>query len=199
MKKKTHILTGKDLLAFEDYLDSNTLFVQNILGIYAPTLYKMHNEKDVPIDRLTAAIIRFVTNNTEFTDKVPLGHLRKNWDLLDLTLTLTTASPKNGIKVKGKLLNPEMSAHIGVLLMRGYTAARRLTTKNDGVSELDQQHLPTRPVSIWIGFIIYAIENKMPHLIEKVIDQEIEAHGTDVEMLLRRAWPSAKIVKPTIK
>jgi hypothetical protein len=182
---KNNILTGKDLKDFLELLSSNTLFAQCLIGIYAPTMLTINNRPDIPLDRSISVIIRLTTNNLDFIDTVPSVYLRKNWTAVDLIEAWNNTPIKHRIKVGGKDLNLESYGHLGVIMMRGYSAARKLLLDDGGIPSTKK---PTRQSSAWIGLIIYCLKTRKSALIEQVIAEEIAVHDVEIEEIMKKGW-----------
>lgn len=150
------------------------------LGVYSPTYHRFRNEGDQPVDRVTAALVRFLADNEPFFFKhfsiLNLFVKREDKALLQ---ELRQAVRENPLKVGGKRLDISNPVHFGVVLMRTSQAAAHYESgKTRLVTGLHR----------WVGLIIYCLETGQSALIEKVILDEARASGISTDRLMETGW-----------
>lgn len=183
---KPPIMTGQSLSELESKLGVNQLHLQALLGIYSPSLIKIFATPDAPLDRLHSAIVRFAGTNKSFLNTYPVSQLFKQYDYSDL---LKVYNKRTNNTLDGKfvlddtILDLTNYAHVGIILFRGYGAARNV---------VNHESNSTLTISIWIGFVIECIKNKRSKLIMDIVKKEASAHDIPIEQLLKKAWPSLR-------
>lgn len=182
MRLKKTIIRGKHIKALEQELDLPMLHIQCLLGLYAPTISKMFSEAmlEEPINRGYCGPIRFINHNwPKFFSGFPTLNLFNSTDLDDL-LDVSEQSP---LSIKGTTLDLCSIAHLGVVLFRGYGAAR---------NTLNRESVIPLQLTQWINIVHYCLITGQNELIEAVIIEEAEAHKLDINKLLNSAWPAMK-------
>lgn len=179
MNLKNTIVTGKHLRELGETFEITQLDLQALMGLYAATLVKLTAEQnaDKPVDRIYGAMVRFLAHNyPQFYKRV------SHYDNLHISTLeeLQEAHERNPIEVGGQELDLTSNAHLGIVIFRGYGAARNFLHGNTTL---------TLPVVKWVNHVINCCNTGQKHLIERVIQEEAEAHDLDIDKLLREAWP----------
>lgn len=179
MNYKNEIITGKNVREFMAKLSISPVQLQALLGLYSPTITKLLSPEmqDKPIDRLFAGMIRFYSNNPELLHTLP-G--RVFWGSSTLG-DLEAACERVPICIGGEKLNAHKNAHLGIIIFRGYGAARKFLNVD---SELTLQ------IVLWINIVCHCLSVYRADLIEQVILEEVHVHKMDLNILLKKAWPS---------
>lgn len=175
------VITGRYLKGFGDRRSMNTLHLNGLIGLYAPSLLKVYSSEDKPLDRLHAALVRFLDGNPDFLANYAVSDLFKTWTYSDLADHYGDTPVKHRIQLRGTTLDVANPAHLGILLMRSFSSGKNIAA--------DTSRL-TLAASIWVGFIITCLQRRQGKLITQVIEDEVEAHGLDVDTLLAKGWPA---------
>ncbi len=175
------IITGSYLKAFGERRSITSLHINGLIGMYAPALLKVYSSEEKPLDRLHAALVRFLDGNPDFLANYAVSDLFKTWSYEDLVNHYKDTPAEHRIQLRGTTLDVANPAHVGIMLMRSFSSGKNVAADASGL---------TLSASIWVGFIIACLQRRQGNLITRVIEDEVAAHRLDVDTLLAKGWPA---------
>lgn len=179
---KNEVICGHHVREFGERYGFNSLEMQFLLGMHGPTYAKITNhlnESEPVSERLYSASLRMLDLicSSEYFQKMSFAELMRKPTLNEFIAACT----QKRIKVGKSALDPDDNAEGGVLMLRGYGAARNLLK---GIA------CPTVPLTRWMGLVMFCLDHNKVAWVEDVIATEAQVNGVDIKELLVSAWPT---------